>query len=225
MPDEPNGSPGEGPPSFPGNAPPPPPVSAPPPPAVPPSYPSYPSAPNGGYPPPPQGTYPPPSYGGPGAAGGMVPYAGWGTRLGGWLIDAVIFFVVQAILGRLFRHVNSLTLHMTSTRSGVVHHTTFSFIALGVTTVLAIVYTTILCGGPGGQTVGMIAVGVRVVRDDTHGVLGYGLALGRAVVEQVFRYTGVVWLLDMLFPLWDKKRQTLHDKIVKSVVIRVRNVV
>jgi uncharacterized RDD family membrane protein YckC len=71
----------------------------------------------------------------------------------------------------------------------------------------------------------MIAVGVRVVRDDTHGVLGYGLALGRAVVEQVFRYTGVVWLLDMLFPLWDKKRQTLHDKIVKSVVIRVRNVV
>jgi uncharacterized RDD family membrane protein YckC len=152
-------------------------------------------------------------------------YAGWGTRLGGWLIDAVILFVVQAILGRLFRHVNALTLHIESTRNGVVHHTTFSFIALGVTTLVAIAYTTILCGGPRGQTVGMIAVGVRVVRDDTQNVLGYGLALGRSALEQVFRYTVVVWLLDMLFPLWDQKRQTLHDKIVKTVVIRVRNVV
>jgi uncharacterized RDD family membrane protein YckC len=224
MADQPTGSAGEGPPSFPGNAPPPPPVSAPPPPPPQSGPPSYPMAPNGGYPPPPQGTYPPPYYGGPGAPGGVVPYAGWGTRLGGWLIDAVILFVVQAILGRLFRHVNSLTLHMSSTRNGVVHHTTFSFIALGVTTLVAIAYTTILCGGPGGQTVGMLAVGVRVVRDDTHGALGYGLALGRSVVEQLFRYTVVVWLVDMLFPLWDKKRQTLHDKIVRSVVIRVRNV-
>jgi uncharacterized RDD family membrane protein YckC len=33
-----------------------------------------------------------------------------------------------------------------------------------------------------------------------------------------------VWLLDMLFPLWDKQRQTLHDKIAKTVVLRVRNV-
>jgi uncharacterized RDD family membrane protein YckC len=155
----------------------------------------------------------------------VLPYAGWGTRLGGWLIDAVILFVVQAILGRAFRHVNSLTLHMTSTRNGVVHHTTFSFIALGLTTLVALVYTTVLCGNSRGQTVGMIAVGVRVVRDDSRDALGYGRALGRSVVEQVFRYTVVVWLLDMLFPLWDKKRQTLHDKIVNSVVIRVRNVV
>jgi uncharacterized RDD family membrane protein YckC len=33
---------------------------------------------------------------------------------------------------------------------------------------------------------------------------------------------GLIWLLDMLFPLWDAKKQTLHDKIVKTVVIRVR---
>jgi uncharacterized RDD family membrane protein YckC len=51
------------------------------------------------------------------------------------------------------------------------------------------------------------------------------------LVEEVFRLLGsatiilgVVWLLDMLFPLWDKQRQTLHDKIAKTVVLRVRNV-
>jgi len=29
-------------------------------------------------------------------------------------------------------------------------------------------------------------------------------------------------LLDGLWPLWDKKRQTLHDKVVRTVVLRVQ---
>jgi len=68
-----------------------------------------------------------------------------------------------------------------------------------------------------------MAVGVRVVRADGFGVLGYGPAFARALVEQVFRYTVIVWLIDMLFPLWDGRRQTLHDKVVASVVIGIRN--
>jgi uncharacterized RDD family membrane protein YckC len=63
----------------------------------------------------------------------------------------------------------------------------------------------------------------------TLGVLGYGRALARAVVEGVFRLIellfvilGLIWLLDMLFPLWDAKRQTLHDKVAGSVVLRLR---
>ena len=75
----------------------------------------------------------------------------------------------------------------------------------------------------------MMAVGVRAVRDETLGELGYGRALGRAVFEGVLRLInllffllGLVWILDMLFPLWDKKRQTLHDKVAGSVVLRVR---
>ena len=92
-----------------------------------------------------------------------------------------------------------------------------------------VAYATVLYGGARGQTVGMMAVGVRVVRDGTHDALGYGRAFGRASAEQFLRILGtvtiilgVIWLLDMLFPLWDKKNQTLHDKIVKTVVIRVR---
>ena len=29
----------------------------------------------------------------------------------------------------------------------------------------------------------------------------------------------VGWLLDLLWALWDRNRQTLHDKVVQSVVI------
>jgi uncharacterized RDD family membrane protein YckC len=153
------------------------------------------------------------------------PYASWGARLGGWLIDLVIFLVINGILGAALRHSNAGTIHFTMTTNNgtLVHHDRISFLALVIVALLGIAYSTLLCGSARGQTVGMMAVGVRAVRADGHTVLGYGPALGRAVLEQVLRYTVIVWILDMLFPLWDAKNQTLHDKASGSVVIRVRN--
>jgi uncharacterized RDD family membrane protein YckC len=251
MPDETTGPPG-GPPPFPGDAPSPPPPfpgDAPsPPPAAPPvqptapsDLPAYPSAPRGGYAPPqapPPGRYPPPSpgggYGGYGANGAPdgLPFAGWGTRLGGYLIDAVIFIPVLIVLYFAFRHTHTLEVHLMTRRSGSNGSTTrrsYSLLSPLITAVAFVAYATILCGGARGQTVGMMAVGVRVVRDEAHDALGYGRALWRALVEQLLRILGtltlilgIFWLLDMLFPLWDKKNQTLHDKVAKSVVLRVR---
>ena len=69
---------------------------------------------------------------------------------------------------------------------------------------------------------------MRAVRQGELGRLGYGRALGRALFEGVLRLLnlvffllGLVWVVDMLFPLWDAKRQTLHDKVAGSVVLRV----
>jgi uncharacterized RDD family membrane protein YckC len=161
---------------------------------------------------------------------GASPYASWGLRLGGYLIDFVIFIPVLVVLFILFRHTHSLQVHFMMRRNGTRTRRDISLWPLIITAVAYLVYATILCGGQRGQTVGMRAVGVRVVRDGTMDVLGYGMALARAVVEQVFRllgsaiiFLGIVWLLDMLWPLWDKKRQTLHDKVVSTVVIRTRN--
>lgn len=222
MPDETIGAPGGGPPSFPGSAPPPPPVPAPEAPT-----PAPPSYPGGGYPPPPPpppgqyGQYGQPTYGVPQTS----PYASWGARVGGWLIDFVIFIVVNGIISAALRHSNAGALHFTVTTNHgtVIHHDRFSFLALIIVAVLGIAYSTLLCGSARGQTVGMMAVGARAVRADGHTVLGYGPALGRAVLEQVFRFTIIIWILDMLFPLWDARNQTLHDKAAGSVVIRVRN--
>jgi uncharacterized RDD family membrane protein YckC len=158
-----------------------------------------------------------------------VPYAGWGTRLGGYLIDVVIFIPVLAVLYIAFRHTHTLEVHVMTRRGGSSTRRSLSLLSPLITAVAFVVYATILCGGTRGQTVGMMAVGVRVVRDGAHDALGYGRAFWRAFVEQFLRILGtvtlilgVIWLLDMLFPLWDKKKQTLHDKIVKTVVIRVR---
>jgi uncharacterized RDD family membrane protein YckC len=189
--------------------------------------PPFPAPPAGGYP---AGSCPPPYYGGSGGPAGPA-YATFGVRLGGYLIDFVIFIPVFVVLAVLFRHTHVLAVHFNMRANGARQRRSFSLLSFLFTGLASLVYVTTLCGGKRGQTVGMMAVGIRVVRDVTYDVVGYGRALGRSLVEQVFRLLGsatiilgVVWLLDMLFPLWDKKRQTLHDKIAQTVVLRVRNV-
>lgn len=141
----------------------------------------------------------------------------------------MIFLVVLVVLLILFRHSNTLEVHLMARRGNGTQRRHFSTVPFLITGVLYIVYGTVLCGSSRGQTVGMAAVGLRAVRADTLGTLGYGRALTRAVVEGVLRLIdllfvllGVIWLLDMLFPLWDSKRQTLHDKVAGSVVLRLR---
>jgi uncharacterized RDD family membrane protein YckC len=195
-----------GPPSFPGNAPPPPPAA-----------PGPPAFPTGGQ-----------VAGGDPSRLGTAPYASWGIRVGGYLIDTVIFLVVLVVLLVVFRHSNTLEVHLMA-RRGTTRKRHISALPFIITAVLYVAYGTVLCGSKRGQTVGMMAVGVRAVRDGSFGVLGYGRALTRAVVEGLLRLIeflfvllGVIWLLDMLFPLWDAKRQTLHDKVAGSVVVRLR---
>jgi uncharacterized RDD family membrane protein YckC len=141
----------------------------------------------------------------------------------------VIFIPVLVVLYIAFRHTHTLEVHFMERRNGGNTRRSLSLLSPLITAVAFVAYATILYGGVRGQTVGMMAVGVRVVRDGTHDALGYGRAFWRAFAEQFLRILGtvtlilgVVWLLDMLFPLWDSKNQTLHDKIVKTVVIRVR---
>jgi uncharacterized RDD family membrane protein YckC len=138
---------------------------------------------------------------------------------------------VLIILAVLFRHTHVATIHFSMRTNGVEHRRSLSLLSFILAGVANLIYATVLIGGKRGQTVGMMAVGIRAFRDGTHDMVGYGRAFGRALVEEVFRLLGsatiilgVVWLLDMLFPLWDKQRQTLHDKIAKTVVLRVRNV-
>ena len=98
------GGPGpEGPPSFPGNAPPPPrSVPA----AGPPAFPAGARTPGGHQP---SGT---------GAAMRGAPYASWGIRVGGYLIDAVILLVVFALFFVLFRHSHTLDVHLMAPARG-----------------------------------------------------------------------------------------------------------
>ncbi|MFL5866107.1 MAG: RDD family protein [Thermoleophilaceae bacterium] len=187
------------------------------PPAAAPQAPAAPRAPAAG---PPQ---PPAAPGGPGAGGFQpVPAAhpGWtGPPLADWvprflaaLIDGLIIWaalIVGSIIGNV-------------TGSSAIE----LFTGL-ISLVVAFLYYPILMsreGADNGQTIGKSVTGVRVLRDNGQAVT-FGFAVLREFVVKYLLFgvvacCGLGAILDGLWPLWDDKNEALHDKIVKTHVIK-----
>ena len=72
-----------------------------------------------------------------------------------------------------------------------------------------------------GQTLGKMLLGITVADAGSGGLIGVGKGIGREVVIAVlFLLCFIPLVLDMLSPLWDKRKQAWHDKIVSSVVLK-----
>jgi len=187
----------------------------------------------GQYPPPPPG-YPPPPPPPPesqwlpgvpppgmGMAAGRL--ANYGERLGGWLIDWILLVAVVVLLIFLthsFHHTHTYVV----TNGGSIRTSGYYVGPAGISlqALVVIVYGTIFCGGARGQTLGMRVAGTRVVNEVGAGTIGYPRALGRAAFEYLMAIVFFIpWVIDMLFPLWDPKNQTLHDKVTRTVVVKV----
>jgi uncharacterized RDD family membrane protein YckC len=85
-----------------------------------------------------------------------------------------------------------------------------------VAPLLGIAYYTVLEGGPRGQTVGKMAVGIRVLDLARGGSIGYL----RAFIRDIGRIVSfIALLLGYLWMLWDPEKQTWHDKFAGSVVV------
>jgi uncharacterized RDD family membrane protein YckC len=68
----------------------------------------------------------------------------------------------------------------------------------------------------------MRVAGLKCVKADTGQLLGGGMGFVRALLHWIAAVLCFVpYIVDMLFPLWDAKRQTLADKIISTVVIKV----
>ncbi|HEX3907174.1 MAG TPA: RDD family protein [Mycobacteriales bacterium] len=148
---------------------------------------------------PPQG---PPAYTGGGDQYGQQPsqYAGaqlasWIERVGGLLLDAVIFGIplgiIDVIIGN--RAVSDV---------------------LGILLSLGLGYLV----GLQGQTPGMRILKIKLVRDADGALLGGGLGIVRAICHYL---DTLACLVGWLWPLWDNKRQTFADKLMSTVVLKV----
>ena len=81
-------------------------------------------------------------------------------------------------------------------------------------------------------TIGKLVVGLRVRLRERPGPMPLGTVLLRwvgqfgpgllGIVPYVGGLSGLYSLLDDLWPLWDDKRQALHDKVAKTNVVRIR---
>lgn len=205
------------------NLPPPPGSPFPPPPPSRGGYPPY-----GGF-----GAPPPPGYHSTyGAPSPSMAYAGVGARFGAILIDGLIssLLFVPAVIaivtgpkeirtcsvdeqGRVTigEEINALCEVPTG-------GTWAMFGLLGLAALAGIVLYFTLLIGRSGQTLGKRACGVRVVDASTGQPIGTGRALGRYLFSTFI--SGNVCLLGYLWALWDDRKQTWHDKVVSSVVVR-----
>jgi uncharacterized RDD family membrane protein YckC len=78
--------------------------------------------------------------------------------------------------------------------------------------------------GATGQSIGKQAFGLRLVREADGLPLGGGMGLARVLIRGgLGAATSGVWsTLTVLWPLWDDKRQTLEDKLLKTLVVSER---
>ena len=157
------------------------------------------------YPPPP----PPPPLGPAGAEEPVDalgrPLAAWGQRLGAIVIDEIFIFVVTICAEIVV---------------GLRHEFGGALLSLA----MAAAYYAVLNGSEMGQTFGKRALGIQVRDAASGGPIGADRAGLRYIVVGLFRiipFFGLFTLLDGLWPLWDPRRQALHDKIAGSVVVRV----
>ena len=83
----------------------------------------------------------------------------------------------------------------------------------------AIYYTWMV--GSRSQTVGKMALGIKVVDAESRAPIGYVRAFRRWLSTATLRaFFSIPTIVDHLWPLRDRKNQALHDKFARSVVVR-----
>jgi uncharacterized RDD family membrane protein YckC len=143
-------------------------------------------------PPPSQPAAPPaPSRSGSGPSG---PRAGFWRRFGASFLDGIMLGVVYGVLIGIVGQSAAYPLYL----------------------LLSIAYFTYLEGSPSGQTIGKRALGIRVIDFGGGGSIGHT----RAFIRWLGRLlSGLVLGLGYFWMLWDKEKQTWHDKFANSVVV------
>ncbi len=174
-------------------------------PEVPPVQPSY-SA------PPPYVPQPPPY-------APALPYASWGDRAIGYIIDSLFVFAVMILLGAVlgsFFFASALSFGHGHPFSGAM--CCFLIFLFPLSTLLVGLYNRVYLVSLRGYSIGQGLMKLKVV-DAQGALLSQGTAFIRLIVHAALGFVPLLPFLDLLWPLWDPYRQTLHDKAVGCFVI------
>jgi uncharacterized RDD family membrane protein YckC len=151
-------------------------------------------------------------------------YAGWWRRVGASLLDSLILGVPSGIVNATVRAAapkrttlcrnldDELYRCRVPTGAGWAMIIVATLVMFAITVAYYVHFV-----GKTGQTLGKQACGIWVV-DERTGLPGIGNARATG------RYFGSILsalpcLLGLLWPLWDAKKQTFHDKLAHTVVV------
>jgi uncharacterized RDD family membrane protein YckC len=127
--------------------------------------------------------------------GASGPRAGFWRRFGAYLVDGILIWVIVFLVLRAFLD---------------------EVAAQGITVLVSLIYFTYFEGTPSGQSIGKKLLNIRVIDFATGGPIGHGRAFLRWVGRIL---SGIPLALGYLWMLWDKEKQTWHDKIANCVVV------
>jgi uncharacterized RDD family membrane protein YckC len=128
------------------------------------------------------------------AGGASGPRANFGRRFVAWLVDTILLGIV---FGVVYVLIDPVTANLLSLVGGLAYYGYFE-------------------GSASGQTVGKKALGIRVIDFRAGGPIGFGRGLLRyigKVISSIPCFLGFLWML------WDREKQTWHDKIATTVVV------
>lgn len=172
--------------------------------------------------------YAAPAYGAAAPPQRVWDYATWGTRAIGYIIDAllvgagmaVLYLVVGAVFTSMFRlpdwgygGVNAF--------APMRGFCCMWVLLFPLATLLVGIYNSVILVAQRGYSIGQGVVKVMVV-DAGGNLITTGAAWIRLLVCVAFGFLPFLPVLDLLWPLWDARRQTLHDKTVNCYVINMR---
>ena len=136
------------------------------------------------------------------------PYAGFGVRFVGWIIDSFAAgFIAQVLL--------SITGNFGKDTDGIWDIRWSGFL---ITVAIGIAYSAFFIGSTSGQTPGMRVMRIRAIDIHTGGRVDYGRCVTRYVIGQL---SGLLLGLGYLWMLWDPYRQTWHDRAAGTVIVPV----
>jgi uncharacterized RDD family membrane protein YckC len=156
-------------------------------------------------------------------------HAGFGSRLGAIVLDAVLYGLAAAVpvgigvvmIVAAFSDCTSVTRGDTTDIECPDGEPSLALLSGGISVILAGLALVALIYFLGlarrGQTWGKRIVGVTVIRKDNGDVPGLGRAVGRELFAMVI--SSSIFYLGFLWMLWDRDRQTWHDKVAGTIVV------
>lgn len=129
-------------------------------------------------------------------------YASLGARFLAAIIDFIILFIVQIVIGFIF----GLLL-------GENAQTVGSAASFGVS-----LYYWVFYQATTGQTLGKKVMGIQVLT-----LSGQRPSYMTFILREILGkfISTLILFIGYLFPLWDAKKQALHDKIASTIVVKV----
>jgi uncharacterized RDD family membrane protein YckC len=146
-------------------------------------------------------------------------YAQWADRVVGYLIDSLLVGVVMGILWLIAGSLMAVAAGGFGSQSASNGICCVMLVLFPISALVVGIFNKVYLISNRGASIGQGIMKLKVV-DVNGNLLSFGTAFIRLLAQIGLGLVPFGSLLDLLWPLWDDKRQTLHDKAVGSFVMK-----